>query len=658
MYSENVSNIRREKVIESNVHQGETVEHLQRRVDELIRENEELRQKTQVVIKKVETNIVEKTPGMDEETARRITDLETRLSESELLCQHKIREIEELESKTVRFNSLQGDFEVLQNRNNQLEQQLNEKILELEAMRKKYAELEDIFARDKEIIGCKDAEIFELRKRIKDLELLPDQVAEATRRSELLSVEISKLNDLAKQRDQEIEFLRSKIAEVESLRCIDPSAHDELKNRLAQLTALEAELADLKNKYAVLCTEREKEIAMVRSQDKEIHNLEKALHQNVKESRKLLDQEISNEEKLEREVEILSRKLSERQVEIDDWRRRAAIIPDLEKQIKHLEAEMAKFQDRYRVLEETNSQLKVKVDALNSELYSLRDTLKQREAYLAALEKDKMALVAEFEKSQKESSAMLTKVTQSKNVEIEKLTERTATYDADISQLQKSIAALKSECDHLNSEKIRIAKELEAHTLQERDLFAKIEALKNERALLTKEITDLVAEKDRLRGAVVTMEKEEKILDRNAHALSEENARLNALIADLENKLALNSSLITERDTEIANLKDMLTKIQHTHTALVKERDNLVLENASIVKKLTELETSYSAITIKYNKLEKIYSQIKGAAANLEEVQHQLEHTAVETEKISHAKEKEVVQQKTHFKEEVQERRF
>ena len=615
---------------------NETLGHLQRRIDDLVRENEELRQKTQTVVKKVETNIVQQVPGMDEETARKISDLEARLSQAELLATQKVREVEDLSVRVVKFNDLQSELDVLRNRNQHLEQQLNEKLLEFEAFKKKFGDLNELYLRDKEIIDQKERDLRELYKRLQELETLPNQIAAAKKNSEMLAAEVERLTLLAKERDHELHVLRERIKEIEALKCFAPQDHEELKNKMRYIEALTLEMEDLKQKYGALCTSYEKEISIVRTKDKEIASINKELQANIAESRKVIEKEISNEEKLEREIEKLTAQLKEKHVEIEEWKKRCAVIPDLDKKVKHLENDYIKLDDKYRKLEEADLQLRKKVDGLNAELVSYRDALKQKERAYAELEKEKNLMVAEFEKSQKESSAMLTRVSETKNTEITTLTEKNTVLGRDIAAMQKDLQALKAECDRLNAERNRFAKTIQEHSAEEKELFARIEEMKKQKEYLSKEISDIVAEKDRMKAAAISKEKEAHQLDKNVHDLAKENSRLIELVAGLEKKLANANRLLEERDTEIRSLSDTLKNVQRAHSELLAERDKLVLENASLVSRVTELETSYTHISQKYDKLESIYRQIKGATQHLGEVHDQLVETCEDTREMAH----------------------
>jgi chromosome segregation ATPase len=645
---------RKEKIIETN--SQDQLAHFQTRIDELVRENEELRQKTQVVVKKIETNIVEKRPGLDEEAAQKITELENRLSQAELLSSQKVKEVEELNFRMVKFNDLQADLDVLTNRNGHLEQQLNEKCLELEAFKVKFNDLNDLYLRDKEIIQVKERDLIELYKRLEDLETLPNQIAAAKKNSELLIAEVDRLTILAKERDHELQNLRDKLKTLEAQICVEPREHDELRARIKYIETLTAELDDLKAKYNSLCIEYDKEIKVVRSKDKEISSVNKELQATIKESRKALDKELSHEEKLEHQVEKLTIKLQEKDHEIDEWKKRAACIPALEKKVKHLEDDFIKLDDKYRKLEEINRQLQLKVDALNTELASYRDALKQKEKAFEYLEKEKLALIAEFEKSQREASAMLTKVNDQKNAEIQDLKDRLAVLSNQMCATQKELETLRAEYDRLKAEERGIVKTLQEHTAQEKELFARVEELKKQKEYLSKEISDLVAEKDSFKATAITKDKEAHQLDKSVHALEKEIARLNGVIADLQKSLESATFVVSERDSEIRGLKDQLQNVTHAYNELFKERETLVLENASLVNRVMELETSVTVITKKYDKLDSIYNQIKGATEHLGEVQETLEHAVEETEHVSNSTQ--VVNQKTKVKQEFHENRF
>ena len=611
---------------------------MEKRIDELARENEELRQRTQVTVKKVETNVIEKRAGLDAEAAHRITELESRVSELEIYSSTKTREVEELTMTVTRLHELQSEFDVYKNRVPQLEQLLEEKILELEALRKRFSDLALMRDKDLEVIRMKDVEIAELLRKIKELEVLPGRLDAATKNIQVLTAEVDRLTLLARERDQEIAYLRKKMSELEASLCPNFKDHDELRTRIAMYEKLQNEMADLKNRYTALCSQYEKEITIVRSKDKEIDSLNKTLQTEIKESRKALDKELTREEKLEHEIENLRNKIHNMSIEIDEWRKKAAMVPELHKECKALENENLRYQDRIRKLEEVNHQLDAKIVALMKEIDALRDALKRSESSFISLQREKTVMVTEFEKSQQESSAILADLNNKKNAEIEALNMRLAKLNQEMLAYQKEVDILRNECNILNAEKIKIQKALEEHTIQERDLFARVDKLKRDRDLLAKEIADMVAEKDRLKALAVSKDKEVIALDKDIHAYAKENEHLHAIIADLEKKLLASNNLLRERDAEIAMLRTNLQNVTISQKELFDERARLAQQNTFLSSRIAELETSVTTISTKYSKLERIYNEIRGATAQIADVHDKLIETCEETEKIKQVK--------------------
>ena len=573
------------------------VGHLHKRNAEIMQENEELRQKTQVIVKKVETNIVETHPGMDKEAVEKISDLESKLDQAVYEVEVKVKEIEDLQQVTKRIHDLESRLNLLEDENLTLKTELAGRSNQIEIFRKEVFELEQLNQKTSFDLNEKINDIAALQARLKELENLPDLLAQANEDRDMLSVEVNRLNALITERDSLIRNLNNAIEVLKTEKCHNPVEHQELRVKTEEIIALKEEIASL---MLLKDTIRDLEI----ENQKILMSLKESEDTN-QQLRKKMGELISTVDKLNEEIAM-----------------RDNVIAELEKQKADLGAEIAKIRlESAEQLAKTVAEKDLQISELNEQLMMTNKEIEGLRNEMAKLVQDFNNIVIERDnlfKILNSRDSQITSLTESLmeaetkikalSTELEAATFRISVFENDVKSYVDRIALLETENQNLRArvaELEELQKLLEAVTIERDTLRAEVRELMLQNENLIKNVNQLQIELDNARHMLkdtqvllekMTLERDNKVVEIRDFALRSEEllAQNNRLLEDLKARdrmIEEFNRLQKELQLKITSLSESLQILQHDKDDLLVKFEAMRSENSRLLKAIQELTT-------------------------------------------------------------------
>lgn len=634
--------------------------------------------KTQVVVHKHVTNIVEEKPGLIEEEVNKITELENKLSQAQLQIQQQSQEIESFRMSQKRFNELEKKFEAIEEEDTALVNKLSEKKDELEDVLKENRELKEWKERNMSELEEKNKQVEILQNKLLELDSQVASLEETKRQFEIVSEDLSRVSAAMKEKELEIENLTKKI---EDEKCVNPKEHVGFSLQIKEINTLNGELNEFKQKFESLTKEHERQIQIVKDKTSEIADLNKTVEKLEKIAKQTMDEGESKVEKLKKEIDKLKQKGEEFKLEI--------------KRLKELPNE--------------------RIDELTSDVYKLNELLDSRDLAVAALEKEKMKLTTEIEHLKKSVEEHLETI-KTKDVAAAKMKEEFDKLNGQITEYRDAFKILEQDRDNFIAERDKLSAELKSIQEQNTALQGEaerykmlweqnkvnVEILEKEIHSLTTQITDIHKEKqdlvkdntvvaileDKIRNLTMLFEKiyqerqdllaengtlkdrlrnwdnmksefdqaQKKVeyltieRDKLIETLEERGVQMKKMSDDLEGyevlkrkfeesgreidrlkkQIAAQEMYVKEFDATVAKMKEIEGKL----IDFAEKKEKLIQENITLSQRCKELEVNLTAINEKYHKMYSVYNKIKHVTENITKVQEKLSEACEETEKV------------------------
>ena len=538
------------------------------------------------------------------------TKLETTIKEQQNEYENKIQSLTEektaLHEKVATLEQDSNKICALQDRINQLEQDsdkvnaLQEKIVQLEEESVEKTELEEKMVKDQELIGILEQmvqesdegsseEILRLKIQIDELKsqksVEPQLESDATKSAqfESLKEEKSELETLLRQRDNEIEDLKTKsekkLAELEDLNTF---LNLEVSEFTEEIEGLKAKVDKLTKNETELKIELDKKESLKDDLEAKIQGLEKGklklaeLESQEFEFEILMKNKDAKVKSLCEEIERLKKESTQLGVPIN---------PNNEKE---MEDKVEKIADLEKNIADLKVSLLEKQDELNEKLVQLTEV----SAKFQSLEQDHQA-----SKEQIDSLDQKLKVS---NEEIEKLTLQIGTFDDQKSQQNMLVEELRNEL-----EQAEVAKE----TLSEE--IAKLNSENAQLGTLTQEQTSIAEELKSSLEKIEELKMELEQAEVSKETFSEEIAKLKSENAQLGILTQEHTSIAEELKSnleKIANLEEINVDLQRSLMEAEDERDELK-------DKLVKLEE----MSVKFQSLEQENQASKELIDNLDQ---------------------------------------
>ncbi|XP_061920748.1 golgin subfamily B member 1 [Entelurus aequoreus] len=432
---------------------------------------------------------------------------------------------------------------------------------EIQIVRMENSKLENKLQEAQTTLSQKEADLQNVSKELRAL-------CEKERQIEVLSEEINALREKYQQAESCAEALKTEMETV---------ATEASSQSASQVTALQAEVEDLKNflddkntELATLSQQIHEQKALIHSmqdtvdhKDQLIASLEAELKAEQEKSKKVeVEEEKDNEAKIQQlqrklQAALISRKevLKENKTQKEQLASSETLIADLQQKMQVAENELEKLQaERTKLIDE--------VDRMLLENQSLGSSCESLKLAMEAIASEKDAYVREGELAKDEAAKMCSE------------------WEEKVSSMKEEYETLLHSYENVSDEAERVRRVLEAARQERKELAAKVRSNEAARQDAERQAEDAQKEvesvKDKMRKFVKA--KQQKILE-----LEEETERLR----EGKEKTLLEGGNQTK---EFDGLQDELQTLKAELDATVTERDDLAQEVEQLKERLGQIE--------------------------------------------------------------------